>query len=85
MIGVSKAPFVRTTGFDERCSCEDLDISEKIYLSGNRALLATTKIGEQAPTSIQDLYIKEFDGSAVPSRGFESILVQCSQLAFLSR
>jgi cellulose synthase/poly-beta-1,6-N-acetylglucosamine synthase-like glycosyltransferase len=56
MIGVSKAPFVRTTGFDERCSCEDLDISEKIYLSGNRALLATTKIGEQAPTSIQDLY-----------------------------
>jgi len=56
MIGVSKAPFVRTTGFDERCSCEDLDISEKIYLSGNRALLAKTKVGEQAPTSIQDLY-----------------------------
>jgi cellulose synthase/poly-beta-1,6-N-acetylglucosamine synthase-like glycosyltransferase len=55
-IGVSKAPFIRTTGFDERCSCEDLDISEKIYLSGNRALLATTKVGEQAPTSIQDLY-----------------------------
>jgi cellulose synthase/poly-beta-1,6-N-acetylglucosamine synthase-like glycosyltransferase len=56
VIGVSKASFLKTTGFDERCSCEDLDISEKIYLSGNRALLATTKIGEQAPTSIQDLY-----------------------------
>jgi len=56
VIGVSKAPFLRTTGFDERCSCEDLDISEKIYLSGSRALLAKTKVGEQAPTSIQDLY-----------------------------
>ena len=56
VIGVSKASFLKTTGFDERCSCEDLDISEKIYLSGNRALLATTKVGEQAPTSIQDLY-----------------------------
>jgi cellulose synthase/poly-beta-1,6-N-acetylglucosamine synthase-like glycosyltransferase len=56
VIGVSKAPFLRTTGFDERCLCEDLDISEKIYLSGNRALLAKTKVGEQAPTSIQDLY-----------------------------
>jgi cellulose synthase/poly-beta-1,6-N-acetylglucosamine synthase-like glycosyltransferase len=55
-IGVSKAPFLRTTGFNERCSCEDLDISEQIYLSGNRALLVRTKIGEQAPTSIQDLY-----------------------------
>jgi 1,2-diacylglycerol 3-beta-glucosyltransferase len=56
VIGVSKAGFLRTTGFDERCSCEDLDISEKIYLSGNRALLAKTRIGEQAPTTIQDLY-----------------------------
>ena len=56
LIGVSKAPFLRMTGFDERCSCEDVDISEKIYLSGSRAVLATTKVGEQAPTSIQDLY-----------------------------
>jgi cellulose synthase/poly-beta-1,6-N-acetylglucosamine synthase-like glycosyltransferase len=56
LIGVSKAPFLKTTSFDERCPCEDLDISEKIYLSGNRALLAKTKVGEQAPTSIQDLY-----------------------------
>jgi len=56
VIGVSKAPFLRTTGCDERCLCEDLDISEKIYLSGNRALLAKTKVGEQSPTSIQDLY-----------------------------
>lgn len=56
LIGVSRAPFLRATGFDERCPCEDLDISEKIYLSGNRALLAETKVGEQAPTSVQDLY-----------------------------
>jgi len=56
VIGVSKADFLRAAGFDERCSCEDVDINEKIYLSGNRALLANTRIGEQAPTSIRDLY-----------------------------
>jgi len=56
LIGVSKASFLQTRGFDERCACEDLDISEKIYVSGNRALLAKTRIGEQAPTSVEDLY-----------------------------
>ena len=55
-IGVSKAAFLRSAGFDERCSCEDLDMSEQIYLSGSRALLVNAKVGEQAPTSIQDLY-----------------------------
>ena len=55
-IGVSRASFLRTTGFDERASCEDLDLNEKTYLSGNRAVLAATRIGEQAPTSVQDLY-----------------------------
>jgi len=72
-IGVSKAPFIRTTGFDERCSCEDLEMSEKIYLSGNRALLATTKIGEQAPTSIHDLYnqrVRWFRGAVEGLRNY---------------
>ncbi|MEI7826700.1 MAG: glycosyltransferase family 2 protein [Euryarchaeota archaeon] len=55
-IGVSKATFLQSRGFDERCSCEDFDLSQQIYLSGNFALLANTKVGEQAPTSIQDLY-----------------------------
>jgi len=83
VIGVSKAPFLRRQVLMNGCPCEDLDISEKIYLSGNRALLAKTKVGEQSPTSVQDCTTKEFDGSAVLSRGFESILVQCSSLAFL--
>jgi cellulose synthase/poly-beta-1,6-N-acetylglucosamine synthase-like glycosyltransferase len=56
LIGVSKAAFLRSTGFDERCACEDLDVSEQIYLSGSSALLVNANVGEQAPTSIQDLY-----------------------------
>ena len=56
LIGVSKAAFLRSTVFDERCACEDVDISQQIYLSGSSALLVNSKVGEQAPTSIQDLY-----------------------------
>jgi len=66
-IGVSKADFLRKAAFDEACSCEDLDISEKIYLSGNQATLAETKIGEQAPTCVHDLYkqrVRWFRGAA---------------------
>ncbi|MGZ4863340.1 MAG: glycosyltransferase family 2 protein [Halobacteriota archaeon] len=56
LIGVSKAAFLRSTVFDERCACEDIDVSQQIYLSGSSALLVNSKVGEQAATSIQDLY-----------------------------
>lgn len=56
LIGVSKAEFLRSIRFDECCSCEDLDVTEQIYLSGKRALLVETKVGEQAPSSLQDLF-----------------------------
>jgi cellulose synthase/poly-beta-1,6-N-acetylglucosamine synthase-like glycosyltransferase len=57
LIGVSRAEFLRSIRFNECCSCEDLDVTEQIYLSGKRALLVdTTKVGEQAPTSLQDLF-----------------------------
>jgi cellulose synthase/poly-beta-1,6-N-acetylglucosamine synthase-like glycosyltransferase len=56
LIGVSKAAFLRSTVFDERCACEDVDITQQVYLSGRSALLVNSKVGEQAPTSIQDLY-----------------------------
>ncbi len=55
-IGLSKASFLGKTTFNERSSCEDLDMSQRIYLSGNRATLARTRIGEQAPTCVRDLY-----------------------------
>ena len=56
LIGVSKAAFLRSTVFNERCACEDVDITQQIYLSGSSALLVNSQVGEQAPTSIQDLY-----------------------------
>jgi len=56
LIGVSRAEFLRSIRFDECCSCEDLDVTQKIYLSGKRVLLVDTRVGEQAPTSLQDLF-----------------------------
>ncbi len=56
LIGVSKAAFLRSTVFDERCTCEDVDVTQQVYLSGRSALLVNSKVGEQAPASIQDLY-----------------------------
>jgi 1,2-diacylglycerol 3-beta-glucosyltransferase len=56
LIGVSKAEFLRSIRFNECCSCEDLDVTQQIYLSGKRALLVKTKVGEQAPTSLEDLF-----------------------------
>ncbi len=55
-IGLSKAEFLCGTVFDERSSCEDLDMSQRIYLSGNHVTLAQTRVGEQAPTRVHDLY-----------------------------
>ncbi len=55
-IGLSKADFLSNAVFDERSSCEDLDMSQRIYLSGKHAALAKTRVGEQAPTRINDLY-----------------------------
>jgi len=56
LIGVSKSAFLRETSFDERCSCEDLDMSTQIFLAKKYAVLADTKVGEQAPTTVRDLY-----------------------------
>ncbi len=55
-IGLSKANFLCKAAFNERSSCEDVDMSQRIYLAGNRATLAKTQIGEQAPTRVHDLY-----------------------------
>ncbi len=55
-IGLSKAKFLCNTMFNERSSCEDLDMSQRIYLAGDHVTLAKTRVGEQAPTRVHDLY-----------------------------
>ncbi|MGZ4901937.1 MAG: glycosyltransferase [Halobacteriota archaeon] len=55
-IGLSKADLLSKSVFDERSSCEDLDMSQRIYLSGNHVTLAKTRVGEQAPIDVHDLY-----------------------------
>ncbi|MGZ4901540.1 MAG: glycosyltransferase family 2 protein [Halobacteriota archaeon] len=56
IIGLSKADFLTQAIFDERASCEDVDMTQRIYLSGNHVTLAKTRVGEQAPTRVHDLY-----------------------------
>ncbi len=55
-IGLSKANFLCNAVFNERSSCEDLDMSQRIYLAGDHVTLAKTRVGEQAPIRVHDLY-----------------------------
>jgi cellulose synthase/poly-beta-1,6-N-acetylglucosamine synthase-like glycosyltransferase len=55
-IGVAKTTFLRSRGLNESSACEDLDFSAQIYLAGNSARLANTRVGEQAPICVHDLF-----------------------------
>ncbi|HEX7514497.1 MAG TPA: glycosyltransferase family 2 protein [archaeon] len=81
LIGVSKAAFIRSTVFNERCACEDVDITQQIYLSGSSALLVNSQVGEQAPTSIQDLYsqrVRWFRGAVEGLRKYFAPMLRAS-------
>ncbi len=56
VIGVIKASFLKKERFNETSSCEDLDLTQRIYLAQHVAILAKTTVGEQAPTTMKDLY-----------------------------
>ena len=54
--GVVKGSFLRDEKFDEETSTEDFDLVNRMYLTGGVAVLAKTTLGEQAPTTLKDLY-----------------------------
>jgi cellulose synthase/poly-beta-1,6-N-acetylglucosamine synthase-like glycosyltransferase len=56
LIGVIKAHAFDDMQLNEQVYCEDLDFTQKIYISGKKPVLAETKVGEQAPTTIKELY-----------------------------
>lgn len=56
LIGVIKASFLKKERLNETSSCEDLDLTQRIYLAQHVAVLAKTTVGEQAPTTMKDLY-----------------------------
>ncbi len=60
MIGVLNIKIMRDYQFDhldESASCEDLDFTQRAYLSGFTGGFAqNTRVGEQAPSTIRDLF-----------------------------
>ncbi|HYA61190.1 MAG TPA: glycosyltransferase family 2 protein [Candidatus Acidoferrum sp.] len=56
LIGVMQASFLKEERLNETSSCEDLDLTQRIYLAHHVAILAKTMVGEQAPTTVKDLY-----------------------------
>ena len=54
--GVVKGSFLEDEKFDEEASTEDFDLVNRMYLKGKVAVLAKTTLGEQTPTTLEDLY-----------------------------
>ena len=51
-----KGSFLDDEKFDEEASLDDLDLTTRMYLKGKVVVLANTTMGDQAPTTLTDLY-----------------------------
>ncbi|MDD2666401.1 MAG: glycosyltransferase family 2 protein [Methanocellales archaeon] len=56
LIGVLDARIFDRIRLDETAICEDADLMQQIYLEGNIAVLANTRVGEQAPMTLMNLF-----------------------------
>jgi len=57
LIGVLDARIFADRRLNEDATCEDVDLTQQLYLEGKTAALVdTTRVGEQAPLSIRDYY-----------------------------
>lgn len=56
LIGVIDARALDGTSLNEDVYCEDLEFTQRMYISGKKPVLAETKVGEQGPTSLKELY-----------------------------
>ncbi|MHC1635887.1 MAG: glycosyltransferase family 2 protein [Candidatus Methanospirareceae archaeon] len=57
LIGVARGEWFFRERFNEEKMCEDVDMTDRIYLSGKRVRFVNgTRLGEQAPIHIGDLY-----------------------------
>jgi cellulose synthase/poly-beta-1,6-N-acetylglucosamine synthase-like glycosyltransferase len=54
--GLVKESFLEDEEFNEETLTEDFDFVNRMYLKGKVAVLANTAMGEQAPTTLKDLY-----------------------------
>ncbi|MBW6517000.1 MAG: glycosyltransferase family 2 protein [ANME-2 cluster archaeon] len=56
LIGVIDARTLDGTRLNEAVYCEDLEFTQRMYVAGKKPVLARTKVGEQGPTSLKELY-----------------------------
>jgi cellulose synthase/poly-beta-1,6-N-acetylglucosamine synthase-like glycosyltransferase len=73
LIGLVQASFLKKEQLDEKSSCEDLDLTQRIYLAQRVVVLAKTTVGEQAPVTVKDIYsqrVRWLRGAAESYRKF---------------
>lgn len=56
LIGVLDARSFDSTLLNEHVYCEDFEFTQRIYINGKKPVLADTRVGEQAPTALKELY-----------------------------
>jgi cellulose synthase/poly-beta-1,6-N-acetylglucosamine synthase-like glycosyltransferase len=54
--GVIKGSFLKDERFNEESSLDDVELTTRMYLKGKVTVLADTTMGDQAPTTLTDLY-----------------------------
>ncbi|MDF1557843.1 MAG: glycosyltransferase family 2 protein [ANME-2 cluster archaeon] len=56
LIGVIDARALDDTRLNEDVHCEDLEFTQRMYIAGKKPVLSETKVGEQGPTGLKELY-----------------------------
>jgi len=76
LIGVIDAKALDSTSLNEGVYCEDLEFTQRMYISGKKPVLAETKVGEQAPTSLKELYNQRIRWMSGALEGLEENLAR---------
>jgi cellulose synthase/poly-beta-1,6-N-acetylglucosamine synthase-like glycosyltransferase len=76
LISVIDARALDGTSLNEDVYCEDLEFTQRIYISGKKPVLAETKVGEQAPTSLKELYNQRIRWMSGALEGVEENMVR---------
>ena len=71
LIGVIDARALDSTSLNEDVYCEDLEFTQRMYINGKKPVLAETTVGEQAPTSLKELYNQRIRWMSVALEGIE--------------
>ncbi len=76
LIGLIDARALDGTSLNEDVYCEDLEFTQRMYISGKKPVLAETTVGEQAPTSLEELYNQRIRWMSGALEGLEENLAR---------